>query len=79
MSAIDDLVAEYNQAESAQNSRRLALFKLLDARSGYREVRFKGKFGQWLNCWGFGPDRLYKPRFVDVMDQSIESVIQGNE
>jgi hypothetical protein len=80
MSAIDDLVAEYNAAEAAQSVRRLALFRLLDARTGYRAVKFAGKgIRAWINCWGFGPEYLWKPRFVDVMDQSITAIDPGQE
>jgi hypothetical protein len=77
MSAIDDLVSEYNQAEAAQSERRLQLFKLLQERSGYRAVKFLNR--GWTNCWSVEQEYLWKPRFVDPMDQSITEVDPGVE
>jgi hypothetical protein len=55
---------------------RLQLFRLLEARKGYRQVKFAGRFGQWSNCWE-RPARIAEPRFVGEKNQSILEVVPG--
>ena len=77
--AINQLVAEYNQAEAAQHERRLQLFRLLLARKGYRAVKFSGVIGGWSNCWAIEAERLWRPAHIDRMNQSILEVTPGAE
>lgn len=77
-SEINNLIAEYNAVEAEQNQRRLELFRLLEARTGFRRVVFAGRRQIWSNCWGL-EERLSKPAFVDMMDQSVLSVEPGAE
>lgn len=73
---IQELVSEYNKAEAEQNARLWELFKLIQKRKGYREVRFPA--GAWTNCWGWERDDL-SYRVVKDMTAPIVEIVPGDE
>jgi hypothetical protein len=73
---IEQLVAEYNQAEAQQEERLRRLYRLVKTGRGYRAVIFPGF--NWTNCWDL-PERLILPRLVDQRSRMITSVIPGEE
>ena len=77
MEEINTLVEEYNAAEIEQKERLIQLYDLLEARKGYRHVKFSGS-GQWSNAWGRTARRdLALQSFIDPMVELIEEVKAG--
>jgi hypothetical protein len=74
---INALVAEYNAVEAEQSGRLLQLFRLLEARKGFRSVSFAGRgMSKWSNCWG-REERLAVPEFITPMNQAITEIVLG--
>jgi hypothetical protein len=78
MSAISDLVEQFNAGEQEQNARLLQLFRLLAARKGWRVVKFQSWPGIWANCFD-GIPRINEPRTLQPMDRTISEVVEGEE
>jgi hypothetical protein len=75
MDRIEELIAEYNQADAQQAARLQELFYILKARQGNRIIQFNG--GDMLNnCWDL-PDRLDSVTFLDKYNRQITSVEAG--
>ena len=75
MTAISDLVTEFNLVESEQQERLEALYSLMRARTGYRKVTFKND-KMWVNFWG-KPEILALAAQVTDMDRTITEVVEG--
>lgn len=78
MSEIDQLVQEYNAAELVQQDRLTRLFLLVNARKGFRFVRFSNAI-PWSNCWESERMDLTLARQVNQRTCLITEVIPGGE
>lgn len=77
MNDIEQLAAEYNAIEEQQRERLWRLFQLMNARKGYRHIRFDGQH-MWGNCWGL-PETVSYERFVKDMAEPITEIVAGTE
>jgi hypothetical protein len=73
------LIEEYNAIEAEQTERLRALFDFVNARKGYRAVKF-GQSEMWSNCWGISTLKTNVHRqFVDSLARPITEFVPGEE
>ena len=75
---IEQLIAEYNEAERQQTERLRTLFYILKARKGNRFIKFTG--GDLLNnCWDMPEERLDAVYYLNKYNRGIDEVGTGQE
>ena len=75
------MVAIYNQHEQDQQARLQMIYDALDARRGYRQVRFGdgggGTVAVWSNCWNQERADLATRSFITPMARLINGYDAG--
>lgn len=79
---MSELIGEYNKAEIEQEQRLVKLFKMLQARKGYRMVAFRasnsqGPVHRWTNCWDTDNPQLMLEQHVQPLGRYITDIQTG--
>ena len=72
------LIETYNKVEEEQTQRLIQLYDFINARKGYRVVKFNRDL--WSNCWGWGKDKPHAhEQFVTNLARPITEYVFGSE